>query len=168
MSRTNTVTGRSYSADPGILMYTIMNEPRGEGDPTSAFRSSTSLCAVRPALNEGECVSHRDTDDVVHNFLSDMSKFIKSLNRCHMDCLPIWMHKLPTNPKKKKLFVRSYNLLTTGLESFFGEDDTPEYFETLQPPLSRNGTTPLRSHELENIDVYCFHMWAPQWYASSC
>jgi hypothetical protein len=66
------------------------------------------------------------------------------------------------------LFVRSYNLLTTGLESFFGEDDTPEYFETLQPPLSRNGTTPLRSHKLENIDVYCFHMWAPQWYASSC
>jgi hypothetical protein len=76
------------------------------------------------------------------------------------------------NPKKKKkkiLFVRSYNLLTTGLESFFGEDDTPEYFETVQPPLTGNGTTtPLRSHELKNIDVYCFHMWAPQWYASSC
>lgn len=110
MNRTNTITGRPYNVDKGILLFDLMNEPRGEGDPS---------------------------EDVVHNWVQRQAQHIKSLN--------------------------DYNLLTTGFEGFFGSS-TPYYKREVQPPLSRNGTDPLRTHKICEIDVYCYHMWTPQWF----
>lgn len=78
------------------------------------------------------------SEDVVHEWVKRQAQFVKGLN--------------------------SYNLLTTGFEGFFGQS-TPTYKNELQPPLARNGTDPLRTHRIPEIDVYCFHLWASHWFS---
>eukprot|EP01024_Parvocaulis_polyphysoides_P007877 TRINITY_DN12319_c0_g3_i3.p1 TRINITY_DN12319_c0_g3~~TRINITY_DN12319_c0_g3_i3.p1 ORF type:complete len:616 (+),score=101.75 TRINITY_DN12319_c0_g3_i3:298-2145(+) len=108
--RTNTYSGLRYRDDPTIMAWSLINEAR---------------CP--------ECSMNEPKDQVLYDWISDMSSFVKSIDRNH--------------------------LVSAGTEGFFG-NSAPEYL-IYNPGGWPNceGTDFMRQHQIPNIDFATIRMY---------
>jgi len=109
VGRVNSVTGVPYKEDPSIFGFDLLNEPRVESDASG---------------------------DVLHRFLDEQSRFLKSLDPWHM--------------------------ITTGAEGYYGAS-TPHLVANNPGGTATSGNDFVRNHLLPAIDFATIHVWPDQW-----
>eukprot|EP01023_Acetabularia_acetabulum_P005661 TRINITY_DN1231_c0_g2_i4.p1 TRINITY_DN1231_c0_g2~~TRINITY_DN1231_c0_g2_i4.p1 ORF type:complete len:796 (+),score=169.96 TRINITY_DN1231_c0_g2_i4:726-3113(+) len=110
VSRKNTISGLRYRDDPTIMGWSLINEAR---------------CP--------ECSGSEPKDQILYDWISDMSSFLKSIDKNH--------------------------LVSAGTEGFFGKS-SPEFLR-YNPGGWPNceGTDFMRQHQLPNIDFATIRMY---------
>ncbi|ONK70091.1 uncharacterized protein A4U43_C05F30140 [Asparagus officinalis] len=111
LTRKNHLTGIEYRDDPTIFAWELMNEPRCTTDQSG---------------------------DTLQEWIEDMSKYVKSIDRNH--------------------------LVTIGLEGFYGPRSPPEKL-SLNPGewFSTLGTDFIRNSKISTIDFTSVHIYPDQW-----
>lgn len=109
LTRKNTITGVEYRDDPIIFAWELINEPRCMSDPTG---------------------------DTLHDWIKEMSTFVKEIDEKH--------------------------LVTVGFEGFYGPKNAKS---SLNPSKweATLGTDFIRDNDIPTIDFASFHMYPDQW-----
>uniref|UniRef100_A0A2P2IX02 mannan endo-1,4-beta-mannosidase n=1 Tax=Rhizophora mucronata TaxID=61149 RepID=A0A2P2IX02_RHIMU len=110
LMRRNTITGIEYRNDPNIFAWELINEPRCMSDPLG---------------------------DTLHDWIEEMSAFVKSIDKNH--------------------------LLTVGLEGFYGPKN-PKHL-TLNPEVwaSTLGSDFVHNSKVSDIDFASVHIYPDHW-----